>query len=76
MIYKSFNGLPRLVQIILLLVPVVNWVVELLVRWSNWAHRRGILRLLLALLVTIFGVVWGWIDCIWVLLFKHLILAK
>ena len=30
-----FNKLPRLVQIILLLIPGVNWAVEIVVRWST-----------------------------------------
>ena len=29
---KFFNSLPRIVQFILLLIPGVNWVVELIVR--------------------------------------------
>ena len=36
---KSFNSLPRLVQIILLFIPFVNWVVEILVRWSDALNR-------------------------------------
>ena len=30
-----FNSLPRLAQLILLLIPGVNWVIEILVRWSG-----------------------------------------
>lgn len=32
-----FNKQSRIVQLILLLIPVVNWIVELVVRWSTWA---------------------------------------
>ena len=32
---KWFEKQSRLVQIILLLIPVVNWVVEILVRWEH-----------------------------------------
>lgn len=68
-----FEGLPRLVQVILLLIPVVNWVVEVLVRWSHALRTKGVVKYILAILVTIFGIAFGWIDVIWTLLFKHLI---
>ena len=31
---KKFFELPRLVQIILLIIPIVGWIVELIIRWS------------------------------------------
>ena len=31
---------------------------------------------LVAVLVTFFGLAFGWLDLVWVLLFKHLVLAK
>lgn len=74
--YKSFNQLPRLVQFLLLLIPVVNWITEVVVRFSVAMEMKSALNLVIAILVLIFGVVFGWIDCIWVLLFHHLILAK
>lgn len=74
--YKSFNKLPRLVQFILLLIPFVNWITEVIVRFSVAMEKKSALNLVIAILVLIFGVVFGWIDCIWVLLFHHLILAK
>ena len=55
----SFNGLPRLVQILLLLIPVVNWVVEILVRWSSAINRKSIISLVVAILVTFFGLGFG-----------------
>ncbi len=73
---KWFNSQSRLVQILLLLIPVVNWIVEIGVRWSHFFDKKGFGSLLLAILVTVVGVVWGWIDVIWCLLFKHLIFAK
>ena len=70
-----FNKQNRLVQIILLLIPGVNWVTEILVRWSTFAKQGGILRLIICILVTIpSGIVFGWLDLIWVLLFKKLFL--
>ncbi|MCQ2429859.1 MAG: hypothetical protein MJ192_05985 [Clostridia bacterium] len=74
-IVGTFNGLPRILQIILLLIPVTGWIVELLVRWSSFIQSKSIITLIFAIGVTIFG--WGFciIDAIWCLLFKHLIFA-
>lgn len=73
---KWFNKQSRLVQIILLLIPFVNWVVEILVRWSAFLSSKKPLTLVAAILVTFFGLVFGWIDVIWCLLFKHMVFAK
>ena len=70
-----FNKQCRLVQLLLLIIPGVNWVTEILVRWSTWLKKKGLLRLLICILVTIpGGIVFGWIDFVWVLLFKKLCL--
>lgn len=69
-----FHKQNRLIQVILLIIPVVNWVVEILVRWSTWLKKGGIIRLVICLVVTIFGVVIGWVDAIWTLLFNKLLL--
>ncbi len=70
-----FNKQSRLVQLILLLIPGVNWIVELMVRWGTWLKRGGLIRLVVCVLVTIpSGIVFGWIDFVWVLLFKKLFL--
>ena len=70
-----FNRQSRLVQIVLLLIPGVNWVVEMVVRWSTWLKRHGFFRLLRCILVTIppIGIVVGWVDMVWCLLFKKLL---
>lgn len=39
-----FNKLPRLVQIILLIIPGVNWVVEIIVRWGTFFKKGEIGR--------------------------------
>lgn len=69
-----FNKQSRLVQLILLLIPGVNWITEIVVRWSTFFKQGGLLRLIICIVVTIFGTVIGWIDLIWVLLFKKLFL--
>lgn len=69
-----FNKQSRLVQIVLLLIPGVNWITEILVRWSTYLKKGGTVRLIISIIVTIFGLVFGWIDLVWVLLFKKLLL--
>ena len=71
-----FNKQSRLLQIILLLIPFVNWIVEICVRWSSFLKTKNIITLITAIVVTFLGVFVGWVDVIWCLLFKHLILAK
>ena len=69
-----FNKQARIVQLILLLIPVVNWIVGLVVRGSTWAQKGGLVRLVICILTIVFGIIFGWIDFIWVLLFKKLFL--
>lgn len=65
-----FNRQSKLVQILLLLIPGVNWVTEIVVRWSTWNKKGGLLRLIICILVTIpTGIAFGWLDLVWVLLF-------
>ncbi len=71
-----FNKQSRLVQILLLLIPFVNWIVEICVRWSAFLKTKSILTLITAIIVTFGGLFVGWLDMIWCLLFKHMILAK
>ncbi len=71
-----FNKQSRLIQILLLLIPVVNWVTEILVRWSAALKTKSLITIVVAILVTFFGLVFGWVDLVWCLLFKHLIFAK
>ena len=73
---KLFNKQSRLVQILLLLIPVVNWFTEIFVRLSVFLRKKDIISLIMFILVIPgVGVVLGWVDLIWTLLFGHLILA-
>ena len=49
---KKFFQLPRLVQIILLILPVVGWIVELVIRWSAVLEKFTLLNLVAALIYT------------------------
>ncbi len=73
---KSFQKLPRLVQVILLLIPGVNWITEIIVRVSAVLEKASGRNILGLIIVILFGFVFGWLDVIWVLLFKHLVLCK
>lgn len=73
---RWFNSLPRLIQLIFLLIPVCNWFFEITVRWSNFFEKKTLFSLLIAILVTFTGFAFGWVDFVWVLLFKHLIFAR
>ena len=76
---KTFNSLPRLVQFILLLIPGVNWVVEILVRVTSVIESpkgtHNILGLVLAIIPPT-GTILGWVDLFWVLMHKHLLWAE
>ncbi len=69
-----FHKQNKLIQVLLLLIPVVNWIVEILVRWSAVLKKGGVIRVVVALVVTFVGVVIGWLDAIWTLVFNKLIL--
>jgi hypothetical protein len=73
---KAFNKQSRLVQLILLLIPGVNWITELLVRWSVALRKKDLIHVLVAVLVTFTGFAFGWLDFLWILLFNHIVLAK
>ena len=49
---KKFFQLPRLAQIILLILPVVGWIVELVIRWSAVLEKFTLLNLVAALIYT------------------------
>ena len=53
-----------------------HWVIEVLVRWNHAARKKSFFKYLLAIIVTVFGLVFGWVDVIWCLLFKHLIFCN
>ena len=66
-----------LIQLILLLIPGVNWIVEVLVRWSAYLKTKSLITLVFAVLVTVpTGIAIGLLDFVWLLLFRHLLFAK
>lgn len=75
MLYKEFNKLSLILKLILLIIPGVNWITEVVVRWSAALNKKDFVNLILAIAVTIGGIVFGWIDFIWVILTGHLTFA-
>lgn len=73
---KWFYSQSLLVKLLLLLIPGVNWVVEILIRWSAYLSRPRLLTLVFAIVATVTMGVFGWIDLVWLLLFGHLLFAK
>lgn len=72
---KKFYSLGLLVQIILLLIPFVNWIVELVVRWDNFLSKKDdMTALIVALLFTFFGAFLGFVDLIYFIITRKLIL--
>ena len=72
---KWFNSLPRLVQFVLLLIPFVGWIVEIYVRLTAMLQKTTTQNILGFVLFLFFGSVLAYVDLVWVLLFKHLLLA-
>ena len=70
---KWFHKQSKIIQILLLIIPVVNWFTEIFVRWSSFLKRGGGVRLVISLLVTFFGLFIGWLDAIWVAIKNRLI---
>ena len=73
---KWFYKQSKLIQILLLLIPGLNWVVEICIRWSAFLSRPSLLTLVFAIVATVSLGVFGWVDLVWLLLFDHLIFAK
>lgn len=72
---KAFNRQSRLVQVLLLLVPVVNWITEIVVRTSALLEERNFKTILGFILGLFLGFGFGWLDLVWVLLFNKLFLT-
>lgn len=71
---SEFKKLPRLVQILLLLIPGIGWITEIVVRLSAFLNGKATNQII-ALILAIFIPIFSWIDLIQVILFKKLILT-
>lgn len=73
-----FNKQSKVVQIVLLLIPFVNWIVELFIRWPEFLKKKEEpIKLIVALVATFpTGNILGWVDLAWTFFYGHLILAE
>lgn len=75
---KWFYKQNKLLQVILLIIPVVGWIVELLVRLSVALRTKSVLHIVVFVLFLVVG--WGWvlnvIDLVVLVLTGRLLLAE
>lgn len=71
---KWFSGLPLIVRVLLLLIPVVNLIIELLIRIEDLFKKVTLKNVLLLIVIVIFSAVYvvEIIDIICLLLTGHL----
>lgn len=73
---KKFMELSKTVRIVLLAIPFINWIVELVLRWSLFIEKKDLGSLLVALVVTFgFGVILGWVDAIFTFMEDKIVLT-
>lgn len=53
-----FHKQSKLIQIILLILPLIGWIVDLLVRWSAFLKNQSLVNLVMAIVITVFGEFW------------------
>lgn len=73
-----FNKQSTLLKVILLILPVVGWICECLIRLSVMLRTKSVLHILVFVLFLLVG--WGWflgvIDLIYMIITGHLFLAE
>lgn len=57
-----FKSQSNLVKFILLILPIVGWIVELVIRWSVVVEKPSALNIVMALVYTFVG--WAWVLCV------------
>ncbi len=73
---RFFKSLPRLVQIILLIIPAINWIVEIFVRACQLIKKPNLTTVVMFIISIVAGVVLGWVDLVWLLVNNHLVCEK
>ncbi len=71
-----FNKQSRLIQILLLLIPGINWITEIVVRVTAVIQKPTTENIIGVILAVLLGWGFGYLDLIWVLVFNHLFLCK
>ena len=73
---KWFDEQSRLVKVILMIIPVVNWVLEVLVRASAFLRKNSGVNLIGLILGIVGNVIWGWVDLIILIITGKLFLIE
>ena len=63
-IRKAFGSLNKIIRVLLLLFPIINWIVEIVLRLDLFISKKNLKSLVLFILSLFFGVIMGWIDCV------------
>ncbi len=75
---KWFNSQSTVLKAILLIIPFVNWIVEILIRLSVMLRTKSVLHIVVFIVFVVVG--WGWflglIDLIYCLVTGHLLFAE
>ncbi len=75
---KWFNKQETWLKVLLLILPVVGWITEVLIRLSVMLRTKSLVHIVVFLFFVIVG--WTWVFCvvdlIFLCLFGHLILGK
>ena len=73
---KKFMELDKIVRLIILFVPFVNWVCEMIIRWTLFAEKKDLGSLIMAIVVTVFfGNIVGIVDAIFTIISDKLVLT-
>lgn len=59
---KWFNSQSRLLKVLLLILPVVGWIVECLIRLSVMLRTKSLVHIVIFLLFLLVG--WTWLLCV------------
>lgn len=73
---RTFKSLPRLVQILLLVFPAINWIVEIIIRACQLVKKPNLKTVVMFIISLCAGVVLGYVDLVWLLVFNHLVCEK
>ncbi len=73
--FESFNNQSKLVKVLLLIIPFVNWVAEIVLRCDSFFKNRKTGNILVLIVMLVFGIVVAYIDAISIALTNKMILA-
>ena len=73
-----FHKQSKIIQIVLLILPLIGWIVDLLVRWSAFLRKNTTVNLVMALVITLLGEFWilTILDAVWIALNNKLFLEE